>query len=110
MAKRCINKDSLIDKQERDISMQRKLSTNHNPNYRKLLPYLPNQQFDESYALLSHYIQLQGNSEATEYQKILLENGVKTEKLPSTDAFNKEFDVPFTACEKPKFTFIFIIF
>ena len=86
--------------------MQRKLSTNHNPNYRKLLPYLPDQQFDESYALLSHYIQLQGNSEATEYQKILLENGVEIENLPSADSFNKEFDVPFIASEKPKFTFI----
>ena len=39
-------------------------------------PYLSNQQFDESYALLSHYIQLQGNPEAMEYQKLLLEHGV----------------------------------
>ena len=86
--------------------MQRKLSTNHNPNYRKLSPYLPNQQFDEAFALLSHYIQLQGNTEAIEYRKILLENGVEVDQLPSTGNFNSEFDIPFPAVEKPKFTFI----
>ena len=86
--------------------MQRKLTTNYNPNYRKLLPHLNDQHFNEAYALLSHYIQLQGNNEATEYQKLLLENGVPIEKLPSTDDFNKEFDIPFPASEDPKFTFI----
>lgn len=86
--------------------MQRKLSTNHNPNYRKLLSYLPDQQFDEAFALLSHYIQLQDNSEAVEYRKILLKNGVEVDKLPSADSFNTAFGVPFPAGKKPKFTFI----
>lgn len=86
--------------------MQRKLSTNHNPNYRKLLPYLHNQQFDEAFALISHYIQLQDNSEAAEYRKILLENGIEVDKLPSKDSFNADFGVPFPAGKQPKFTFI----
>lgn len=86
--------------------MQRKLSTNHNPNYRKLLPYLHNQQFDEAFALISHYIQLQDNSEAAEYRKILLENGIEVDQLPSTDSFNADFGVPFPAGKQPKFTFI----
>ena len=85
--------------------MQRKLSTNHNPNYRKLLPYLHNQQFDEAFALISHYIQLQDNSEAAEYRKILLENGIEVDQLPSTDSFNADFGVPFPAGKQPKFPF-----
>ncbi|WP_409969670.1 DNA cytosine methyltransferase [Bengtsoniella intestinalis] len=86
--------------------MKKSLSTNQNPNYKKLSPYLSNQQFDESYALLSHYIQLQANDEASEYQKILLEHGVEIEHLPSTDGFNQEFGIPFPTSENPTFTFI----
>ena len=41
--------------------MEKPISTNKNPNYLKLVPYLGDQEFDESYALLSHYIQLQGH-------------------------------------------------
>ena len=74
-------------------------STNQNPNYRKLLPYLSNQQFDESYALISHYIQLQGTSEAVEYKKILLERGIDIDHLPTTESFNEEFCIPFPANE-----------
>ena len=86
--------------------MQKVLSTNQNPNYKKLSPYLPKQQFDESYALLSHYIQLQQSSEAAEYKRILDEHGVDTEQLPTTESFNKEFDIPFPTDEKANFTFI----
>jgi len=86
--------------------MEQRLSTNQKPNYRELSPYLSNQQFDEAFALISHYIQLQGNPEATEYQRILLEQGVEMEHLPTTDGFNKEFDIPFPAGKNPKFTFI----
>ena len=40
-------------------------------NHHKITPYLGNHQFDESYALLSHYIQLQGSNEAKQYQEQL---------------------------------------
>ena len=82
-------------------------NANKKTNYHKLSPYLSNnQQFDESYALISHYIQLQGNAEATEYQKLLLEHGIDIDALPSADRFNKESDIPFPASEDSKFTFI----
>lgn len=75
-------------------------------NYHILSNYLTNQQFDESYALLSHYIQLQGKNEATEYQKLLLEHGINMKNIPSTNKFNKDFGTPFPANKKQKFTFI----
>jgi len=78
---------------------------NKDINYHKLSAYLSNQEFDESYALLSHYIQLQGCEEAGTYKKILLEQGVNIEKLPLTDVFNKKFDIPFPEKRK-EFTFI----
>ena len=82
-------------------------NANKKTNYHKLSPYLSNnQQFDESYALISHYIQLQGNAEATEYQKLLLEQGIDIDRLPSADKFNKELDIPFPASKESKFTFI----
>lgn len=86
--------------------METRLSTNQKPNYRKLLPYLANQQFDEAFALISHYIQLQGQSESSEYKKILLERGINLDNVPSTEQFNQEFDIPFPTQEAPKFTFI----
>ena len=82
-------------------------NANKKTNYHTLAPYLSNnQQFDESYALISHYIQLQGNTEATEYQKLLLEHGIDIDSLPSADNFNKELGIPFSASKEPKFTFI----
>lgn len=81
-------------------------NVNKKINYHKLSPYLLNQQFDESYALLSHYIQLRGQAEANEYQKLLLEHGIKVKNLPSTKKFNKDLGIPFPASEDKKFTFI----
>lgn len=82
-------------------------NANKKTNYHKLSPYLSNnQQFDESYALISHYIQLQGSTESTEYQKLLLEHGIDIDRLPSADKFNKELDIPFPASADSKFTFI----
>ena len=85
--------------------MDKPTSTNKNPNYHKLLPYLSNKGFDEAYALVSHYIQSNGSVEVNEYRKLLLEHGVNVDNLPSADEFNKAFDVPFPA-SKSEFTFI----
>lgn len=85
--------------------MEKPTSSNKKPNYHNISRYLSSQQFDESYALLSHYIQLQGNDEANEYKKLLLEHGIDIEHLPSTDNFNKELDIPFPPSGR-KFTFI----
>lgn len=85
--------------------MTKPISTNKNPNYSKLSSYLPDQKFDESYALLSHFIQLNGFEEAEKYKKLLLEQGTDINKLPSADEFNDIFNVPF-ATNSTKFTFI----
>ena len=90
-------KSSALDElRKRNTFMSKPISTNKNPNYLKLEPYLSNQKFDESYALLSHYIQSNGNAEAEEYKKLLLEQGVNIDQLPSADNFNKAFDIPFS--------------
>lgn len=85
--------------------MSKPISTNKSPNYIKLEKYLSNQEFDESYALLSHYIQSTGNFEAEEYKKVLLEQGVDIDQLPSADNFNKIFNITFSPSGS-KFTFI----
>lgn len=85
--------------------MAKPISTNKTPNYLKLAPYLSNREFDESYALISHFIQLNGTAEAEGYKKLLLEQGIDADKLPPADNFNKIFDIPFSPNET-KFTFI----
>lgn len=91
--------------ERRNIYIMENTSYKRATNYNKLSTYLPNEQFDESYALLSHYIQLQGNDEADIYRKLLVEQGVDVESLPSTATFNMEYDIPFPA-KKKEFTFI----
>lgn len=74
-------------------------------NYTKLNQYLIN-DFDENYALVSHYIQLQGTAEAENYKSILLQNGIDVSSLPIQKDFNKQNDIPFPCKDKTKFTFI----
>mgnify|MGYP004699831439 FL=1 len=75
-------------------------------NYTKLNQYLNEKDFDENYALLSHYIQLQGTAEAENYKSILLQNGIDVSSLPTQKDFNKQNDIPFPCKDKTKFTFI----
>ena len=81
-------------------------NVNKKANYYKLSSYLPYKPFDESYALLSHFIQLQGDDESVEYQKLLTAHGIDLDCLPTADRFNKEFEIPFSAGKDAKFTFI----
>ena len=85
--------------------MDNKRTNSKKTNYDILTPYLSNQQFDESYSTLSHYIQLQDSNKGDDYRKILLEQGVNIEQLPSTDTFNESYGVPFPS-EGIDFTFI----
>ena len=86
--------------------MKKRISTNKNPNYHIISKYLYNQEFEESYALLSHYIQLQDSDVSAQYKSLLLDHGVDIVNLPSADSFNAELDIPFPACDNSKFTFI----
>src|SRR5574344_933810 len=76
------------------------------PNYKKLDAYLDGKSFDENYALISHYIQLQSSDESQKYKKILTDNGIDISKLPTAEKFNKENNVPFPCKKDPTFTFI----
>lgn len=75
-------------------------------NYAILDEYLGEKTFDEKYALLSHYIQLQCSASAEKYRKILEQNGIDVKNLPSAKDFNSKLDVPFCASESLSFTFI----
>lgn len=85
--------------------MKKTISSNKKPNYLSVSHFLCNKQFNESYALLTHYIQLQGNDEANEYKDLLIKHGVDIKNLPSKDQYNEELQIPFAPSEK-KFTFI----
>ena len=78
----------------------------HKPNYFILDEYYGGKDFDEKYAFLSHFIQLRGTDAAEQYGKILEQNGIALDSLPSTDSFNKERNVPFQTPKNHSFTFI----
>ena len=75
-------------------------------NYSVLDKYFAGKDFDEKYALLSHYIQLRDTDSAQKYRTLLEQNGLDLSSLPSKKEFNSKQNVPFTAQENPSFTFI----
>ena len=74
-------------------------------NYTILNKYLPSQKFEENYALLSHYIQLQGTDKAKKYEKEILAKNVDLSVIPQKTDFNKFVEIPYTNKEE-KFSFI----
>lgn len=85
--------------------MRKPTSSNRRPNYLKVSPFFSNKKFNESYALLTHYILLQGSDEANEYKDLLIKHGIDIDKLPSREQYIKRLKIPFAPTEK-KFTFI----
>ena len=75
-------------------------------NYSVLDKYFAGKDFDEKYALLSHYIQLRDTDSAQKYRTLLEQNGLDLSSLPSKKEFNSKQNVPFAAQENPSFTFI----
>ncbi len=75
-------------------------------NYTFLDRYIGGKSFDESYALLSHYIQLQNSIAGEKYKKILEQNGIDVKNLPDKKDFNTNRNVPFSVAENPAFTFV----
>ena len=74
-------------------------------NYSVLKKYLPSQNSEENYALLSHYIQLQGTDKVKKYEKIIRERNVNLDALPKKSEFNSFINVPYENKDE-KFTFI----
>lgn len=74
-------------------------------NYSVLKKYLPTEDFEENYALVSHYIQLQGTLGAKKYETIIRSRNVDLTSLPKKGDFNNSINVPFSG-ESERFTFI----
>lgn len=74
-------------------------------NYDFLKEYLAENILEEDYALITHYIQLQGSGNEKKYQSVLETRNIDLLKLPSSEVFNTKHNIPFTA-KSGKFTFI----
>ncbi|MBR0031449.1 MAG: DNA cytosine methyltransferase [Treponema sp.] len=74
-------------------------------NYTVLKKYLPAENFEENYALLSHYIQLQGTDKENLYAEVIRERNINISDIPKKQDFNSEIQIPFTN-KDDKFTFI----
>ena len=73
-------------------------------NYTVLKKYLPNSDSD-NYALISHYIQLQGTGKEKIYEKVIHERNINLTKMPQKTEFNLYTKIPY-ANKDEKFTFI----
>lgn len=80
--------------------------SNRNHLIESLDSYLGANRFSDDYAVLSHYIQLQGSVQADFYKKILEKNGVNLNKIPSKSDYFKQNDIKFVCKKKTTFSFI----
>ncbi len=74
-------------------------------NYSVLKQYLPKENFEENFALISHYIQLQGTEVGKRYEKAIIDNNVDLTLVPKKNDFNSAQNIPY-ANKDQKFTFI----
>ncbi len=76
-------------------------------NYECLKQYLPQEDFDENFALLSHYIQLQNTEAGNAYLQKLLDKipDFDISKIPTKENFNNQHEITLTN-ENYNFTFI----
>ena len=76
-------------------------------NYEYLRQYLPPEDFDENFALLSHYIQLQNTEAGNAYLQKLLDKipDFDISKIPTKENFNNQHEITLTN-ENHNFTFI----
>ena len=74
-------------------------------NYTVLKKYLPTEDFEENYALISHYIQLQGTSKAKKYENAIRERNINITEIPKKTDFNATVRIPY-ANKSHDFTFI----
>ncbi len=74
-------------------------------NYSVLKQYLPKENFEENFALISHYIQLQGTEIGKRYEKAIIDNHVDLNIIPKKSDFNSAQNILY-ANKEQKFTFI----
>ena len=74
-------------------------------NYSVLKKYLPKEDFHENFALISHYIQLQGSEKAKKYETEILSRNVNLSLLPQKNYFNQSIEIPYSNKDE-KFSFI----
>ena len=76
-----------------------------NANYTILKNYLSSQDFEENYALLSHYIQLQGSKKENLYADFIRKKNINFSRIPNKEEFNSLIQIPYVNKDE-KFTFI----
>lgn len=74
-------------------------------NYSVMDSILDGKEFEEKYALLSHYIQLMDSEERRYYENNLRVNNIDIENLKAKEEFNRDLNIPFPNKDS-KFTFI----
>lgn len=74
-------------------------------NYSVMDSILGGKEFEEKYALLSHYIQLMDSEERRYYENNLRVNNIDIENLKTKEEFNRDLNIPFPNKDS-KFTFI----
>ena len=81
--------------------------SNRKKNYEELKPFIPKNNNEENYALLSHYLMMDEGEDKNKKRSELIESfGFSGENLCQAEQFFSSKDISFRHAEKPSFTFI----
>ena len=81
--------------------------SNTKVNYEELNPYIPQNDNDENYALLTHFLMMQdGNLKEEKRNDLIQRFGFEEDKLHMAEEFYRRKEIPFTAQQNTNFTFI----
>lgn len=81
--------------------------SNTKVNYEELNPYIPQNDNDENYALLTHFLMMQdGNLKEEKRNDLIQRFGFEEDKLHMAEEFYRRKEIPFTALQNTNFTFI----
>ncbi len=83
------------------------IRSNRKKNYEELKPFIPQNNNEENYALLSHYLMMGEGEDKNKKRSELIERfGFSEENLCQAEQFVSSKDISFRHAEKPSFTFI----
>lgn len=76
-------------------------------NYEELNPYIPQNDNEENYALLTHFLMMQdGNLKEEKRNDLIQHFGFEEDKLNLAEDFYRRKEIPFAAQQNTNFTFI----
>lgn len=108
--KKTVARSNRIKKTVKEENLQKlckKATVKKHINYGELFEFIPDNENEENYALLTHYLMMDNGEQKQERKKVLIKKyGFNEEAIKNAETFYKTKKIPFAGPKKKVFTFI----